>query len=83
MIGLHQGDITTASADAIVCSAGGALAEAIHRAAGRGVAEALALLGGCRVGEAKTTHAGALTPASSCTPSRRSGAAASTARPRR
>jgi O-acetyl-ADP-ribose deacetylase (regulator of RNase III) len=60
VIELHQGDITTATADAIVCSAGGALAEAIHRAAGPGLAEALALLGGCKVGEAKTTHAAAL-----------------------
>ena len=60
VISLEHGDITTATADAIVCSAGGALADAVHRAAGPGLAEALALLGGCRVGEVKTTHAGAL-----------------------
>jgi O-acetyl-ADP-ribose deacetylase (regulator of RNase III) len=60
VISLEHGDITTATADAIVCSAGGALADAINRAAGPGLGEALALLGGCRVGEAKTTHAGAL-----------------------
>ena len=44
MIGLEQGDITTATADAIVCSAGGALEAAILRAGGPRLEEAVRLI---------------------------------------